>query len=103
MLLSKLIQDLDVIRFDVAVRAWASMEPLAAEVVRQTDRTRYQFVRSLFAKLGFSGDDLEMRTRTFVIFHSFDGAFSIKEGAEVGKRRRILRDQLLTSKPESNY
>ena len=77
LLLSELIQDLDVIRFDVAVRAWASTEPLAAEVVRQTDRTRYQFVRALFAKLGFSGDDLEMRTRTFVIFHSFDGAFSI--------------------------
>lgn len=100
LLLSELIQDLDVVRFDVAVRAWASMEPLAAEVVRQTDRKRYKYVRSLFVKLGFSGDDLEMRTRTYVIFHSFDGAFSLTEGHDVRKRRRMLRGQLLTGKPQ---
>ena len=102
LLLSGLIQDLDVIRFDLAIRAWASTEPLAANVVRKTDKTRYAFVRSLFAKLGFTGDELDMRTRTFVIFHSFDGAFSIKEGANARKRRRMLREQLLTSRPESN-
>ncbi len=102
LLLSELIQDLDVIRFDVAVRSWASMEPLAAEVVKKTDKTRYRFVRSLFAELGFAEDELDMRTRTFVIFHSFDGAFSLTEGAKARKRRRILRLQLLTGKQEDS-
>ena len=101
-LLSELIQDLDVVRFDVAVRSWAGTEPLAAEVVKKTDQTRYRFVRSLFAKMGFAGDELDMRTRTFVIFHSFDGAFSRKESAKVRKRRRILRFQLLTAKLEDS-
>ena len=102
LLLSELIQDLDVIRFDVAVRSWASIEPLAAEVVKKTDKTRYRFVRSLFAELGFAEDELDMRTRTFVIFHSFDGAFSLTEGAKARKRRRILRLQLLTGKQEDS-
>jgi AcrR family transcriptional regulator len=100
LLLSELIQDLDVIRFDVAVRAWASVEPLAARIVRTTDQTRYQFVRAMFAELGFAGDDLEMRTRTFVIFYSFDGAFSFKEGTKAMKRQRLLRYQMLIRKSE---
>jgi AcrR family transcriptional regulator len=100
LLLSELIQDLDVVRFDVAVRSWASVEPQAAKVVRATDQTRYQFVRAMFAELGFTGDDLEMRTRTFVIFYSFDGTFSLKEGERLMKRQRLLRHQMLISKSE---
>ena len=98
LLLSEIIHDLDVIRFDVAVRALAALDPTAAEAVASTDKTRYRFVRSLFTKLGFSGDELEMRTRTFVIYHSFDGAFTVKDSSEAAKRRRKLRIQLLTSR-----
>ena len=98
MLLIETIQDSNVIRFDVPVRAWASTEPLAAEVVRQSDATRYRYVRSQFQELGFSGDELDMRTRTFVVFHSLDNSFTLGEGAKARKRRRKLRHRLLTSK-----
>jgi hypothetical protein len=54
----------------------------------------------MFAELGFTGDDLEMRTRTFVIFYSFDGTFSLKEGERVMKRQRLSRHQMLISKSE---
>mgnify|MGYP001818805485 CR=1 FL=1 len=98
MLLIDTIQDLDIIRFDVPIRAWANTEPLAAEVVKQSDATRYRFVRSQFEELGFSGDELEMRTRTFVVFHSLDNSFTLEESAKARKRRRKLRHRLLTSK-----
>ena len=98
MLLIETIQDLDVNRFDMSVRAWASREPLAAETVKRVDQTRYEYVRSQFKELGFSGDELEMRTRTFVVFHSMQDMFTFQEGAEAGKRRRKLRHRLLTSK-----
>ncbi len=98
MLLSEFIQDLNLNRFDMAVRTWANTEPLAAETVKRVDQTRYEYVRSQFEELGFSGDELEMRTRTFVVFHSMQDMFTFQEGAEAGKRRRKLRHRLLTSK-----
>ena len=98
LLLSQIIQDLDVVRYDVPVRALAFVDPAAAEIVARTDKTRYRYVRSLFAELGFSGDKLDMRTRTFVIYHSFDGAFTPKDSSEAIKRRRKLRIRLLATK-----
>jgi AcrR family transcriptional regulator len=97
MLLSEFIQDLDLNRFDMSVRTWANTEPVAAEIVRRVDETRYRYVRSQFKELGFSGDELEMRTRTFVVFHSMQDMFTLQESAEAGKRRRKLRHRLLTS------
>jgi len=98
LLLIETIQDLNVIRFDVPVRAWATTEPLAAEIVKRADVARYRYVRSEFEELGFSGDELEMRTRTFVVFHSLDNSFTLGESAKARKRRRKLRHRLLTSK-----
>jgi AcrR family transcriptional regulator len=98
MLLIETIQDLDVNRFDMPVRAWAIKEPLAEEIVKRVDNTRYQYVRSQFKELGFSGDELEMRTRTFVVFHSMQDMFTLQESAAARKHRRKLRHRLLTSK-----
>ena len=97
MLLSEFIQDLNLNRFDMAVRTWANTEPLAAETVKRVDQTRYEYVLSQFEELGFSGDELEMRTRTFVVSHSMQDMFTFQEGAEDAKRRRKLRHRLLTS------
>ena len=49
-------------RYEVAVRAWAGFDKMAAEVVRRTDKRRIEFLRSIFHELGFSGIEAEMRT-----------------------------------------
>jgi AcrR family transcriptional regulator len=98
MRLIETIQDLDATRFDISVRAWAKTEPSVAEIVKRSDETRYRYVRAQFRELGFSGDELEMRTRTFVVFHSMQDAFALPESAQAQKRRRKLRHRLLTSK-----
>ena len=98
MRLVETIQDLDATRFDISVRAWAKTEPLVAEIVKRSDETRYGYVRAQFRELGFSGDELEMRTRTFVVFYSLQDAFALRESAPAQKRQRELRHRLLTSK-----
>ena len=64
-------------KYDVSMRAWATQEPEVARIVKKVDEQRFTFVRSLFVELGFKGQELEMRTRTFVVFHSLElGSFA---------------------------
>jgi hypothetical protein len=50
---------------------------------------RLGVVRSLFKEMGFSGKELEMRTSTFVVFHSLELGFLVQ--ASKKERRRHLR------------
>lgn len=59
-------------RYDIAIRAWAALDADVARIVRKADRMRMDFVRSLFTEMGFTGKELEMRVRTFVVFHSLE-------------------------------
>ena len=87
--LMELLLEKDFARYDVAIRAWAAQEPDVARLVRRTDQQRMGFVGSLFAEMGFKGEELEMRTSTFVVFHSMDREFST--GGSVKARRKLLR------------
>lgn len=93
--LMELIDRANAGRYDIPIRAWAAANARAAKAVRRTDRTRYEYVRSLFAELGFTGDELEMRTRTFVAFHGLERGLSIVENPKDRKRRLKLRHKLL--------
>lgn len=57
-------------RFNIAIRAWAAMDEEIAKVVRTVDKTQMDFVSHLFRRLGFKGTELDMRTRTFVVYMS---------------------------------
>ena len=74
-------------RYDVPIRAWAAQEPAVARRVRRADQQRLRFVGSLFAEMGFTGVELEVRTTTFVIFHSME----FQTGGSMKTRRRLLR------------
>lgn len=89
--LMELIQETKAAAYDLAIRAWASHEPKAAEIVRNVDQHRYEFVRSLFKEMGFSGDELEMRARTFFVFNSFDTSVTFQESSRQRKERLKLR------------
>ncbi len=53
-------------RYDVAIRQWARQDPNVRRIWRGEMKKRLAHIRGLFKALGFDGDDLEMRTRTFV-------------------------------------
>lgn len=83
-------------RYDIPIRAWARLNPIAAAAVRRADRVRYDVVRDLFAEAGFSGEELETRTRTFVVYYSLETAISVRESKKDRLARIELRHRLLT-------
>ena len=84
-------------RYDVAVRAWAGFDDIAAEVVRLTDKRRIQWLRNTFEEIGFRGNEAEMRARLFVYHQLAEPSVLWREPKS--KRREImkLRHRLLTS------
>jgi AcrR family transcriptional regulator len=84
-------------RYEVAVRAWAGFDNMAAEVVEGTDKRRIEWVRSRFLELGFSSVEAEMRARLFVYYQLAEPIVLCQEPKS--KRREImrLRYRLLTS------
>jgi AcrR family transcriptional regulator len=76
-------------RYDVAVRAWAAQEPGLAEQVAAVDRGRLAYVGSIFAEMGFRGEELEMRTRLFVVYHSLE--LALQPEPSDAKQRRLIR------------
>ena len=78
-------------KYEMGVRSLAVVEPKAAKAVRKVDQNRLAFIRSLFSEMGFKGDELEMRTRTYVIYVSLQDALFVnvtgKKEKELNKRR----------------
>ncbi|MHC4579178.1 MAG: TetR/AcrR family transcriptional regulator [Planctomycetota bacterium] len=83
-------------RYDVAFRAWASIDRRAARTVRQVDERRLDGVRKLFAELGFCGRELEMRTRLFLCYQVGEAGLLAREGRAERRALLALRHELLT-------
>jgi AcrR family transcriptional regulator len=83
-------------RFDIAIRAWASREPEAVRIVKEVDKFRLNFVASLFKEIGFSGEELEMRTRLFVVYESLEIGLFSRITSKQKQRQLKLRHALLT-------
>ncbi|MGI9243192.1 MAG: TetR/AcrR family transcriptional regulator [Verrucomicrobiales bacterium] len=75
-------------QFDAAMHWWALKDAKVAKVVARVEAIRLEVVRSLFAEIGFEGEELEMRTRTFVVFHSFE--LSLRKRLSKAERQRHL-------------
>ena len=94
--LMRFVVEEDMGRYDVAVRAWAAQEPEVAAVVREVDEQRYRFVHALFEEMGFRGEELEVRTRTFQIYLSMELGLLSRETREERLRRVELRHDWFT-------
>jgi AcrR family transcriptional regulator len=93
---AEMVLDDDLGRYDMAVRQWALTYAPAARVVRKVNRMRLGFVRDTFGELGFTGDELEMRTMLFVCYHAWEST-TFQEISRKRRRGLILkRIDLLT-------
>ena len=63
-----------------------------ARVVNEVYAMRREFVGGAFAELGFTGEELEMRTRLFVVYHSWERTAFPKDSK---KKLRSLVDRRL--------
>ena len=70
--LMDIIRDKSLAKYELAINAWAKIDPQARTALKKAVTNRLDFLRSTFAELGFSGDELEMRTRLFVCYHSWE-------------------------------
>ena len=87
-----LIWEHDLARFDLPFQAWAQKDPKVLARVLHVYDQRLSWIRQMFRELGFKGADLEMRTRLFVGYHSWERtAFPHQSKAQAKRliKRRI--------------
>ena len=100
--LMTLITESSLARYDVPIRAWAARDTEIAKLVEKGDELRLQFVRQLFDDIGFKGKELEMRVRTFVVFHSME--LAIQKRQSISERLELMKlryEWLVDSTPTS--
>ena len=93
-----MILDYKLTDYEIPIRQWGLRDAGAARAARKVNRLRLDYVGGAFSELGFTGDDLDMRTMLFTCYHSWEGPM-FREVSR--KRRRELiakRVELLTSK-----
>ena len=95
---AEMILDYELTRYEIPIRQWALQDAVAARAVRKVNRIRLDFIGGAFSELGFTGDDLDMRTMLFTCYHTWEAPM-FREISR--KRRRELiakRIDFLTSK-----
>jgi len=98
LLLMQTIKSQEIDRYDIVMRSWALDEPLVAEQVEKVDKARFEYIKSVFADIGFTGDELELRSMIFQVYHSLSIAL---QGSFFEKNRfkhENLRHQFFTRK-----
>ena len=68
----EMIRDKQLTKYDLAMNSWARLDSHVHKVVKKVVKMRLDYLRVIFAELGFEGDELEMRTRLFVCYHSWE-------------------------------
>ena len=93
-----MILDYELTRYEIAIRQWAVQDTEAARAVRKVNRIRLDFVRKALSELGFTGDDLDMRTMLFVCYQSWESPM-FRE-ISLKRRRQLIakRIELITSR-----
>ena len=95
--LGNLIKHREAAGYDVAVRAWAVHDEHAKEVVREADKTRLDFIRSQFKRIGFERLDLENRSRLFLYYAMTEPAFFDPPDEETALLLNQVRFDFLTT------
>jgi len=89
--ISEKIRKQNLTKYDLAIRTWAQHDLKAKRVVEKVNLIRMDYIRSVFSELGFRGDDLEMRTMLYVVYHSWErpmfGKYNQQKWEKLKKRR----------------
>ena len=75
--------------YDIAIRTLVQHEPQLRPIVKRLDRRRFNYIRGIFADMGFTGQELDMRTKTFVVYHSLEHGHHVH--GSLAERRRLVK------------
>jgi AcrR family transcriptional regulator len=89
------IRDKNLTKYDLSMTSWAKLDSKVHKVVTQVVKMRLDYLRGIFAELGFEGDELEMRTRLFVCYHSWEDTMFPDLSDEEHSKLLKLRHQYL--------
>jgi AcrR family transcriptional regulator len=72
-IIMKMVLENNLARLDFPMRIAAEEDSVVMETFDRVIQKRLAFLRSTFSELGFTGEELEMRTHMFVCYHSWEG------------------------------
>jgi len=93
-----MILELDLTRYELGPGQFASKNKSASRAVKRANNLRSDFIRKAFSELGFTGDELEMRTMLFTCYHTWEASMFL--GVSRKRRKQLIgkRLDLLTAK-----
>ncbi len=94
--LARMIRHRRASRYDVRVRAWGLVDPVAEAVVLQVDEERLDFIQGFFVELGFEPIDAECRARLFYYYELTEPAVLAEQAPETAEALLLSRHALLT-------
>jgi AcrR family transcriptional regulator len=94
----EMVEEQEMARYDLAVRAWAERDRFARKALRRVYQRRLGFVTQIFQDLGFRGQELEMRAKLFTVYHSWQQTFAHKDTRAQRTALRKLRYTMLVKK-----
>ena len=103
LLLMQAIKDYELGKYDIVMRAWALDESLVAEQVEKVDQIRFEYIKSLFVEMGFTGADLEMRSMIFQAYHSLSNALQGNFFKENRLKHEKLRHHFFIRKMDGDF
>jgi hypothetical protein len=92
------IREKHLTRYDLAMNSWARLDSKVKKVLKKVVDMRLNYLRRIFADLGFNGDELEMRTRLFVCYHSWEATMFPDLSNQQHSKLLKLRYQYLIQK-----
>ena len=94
----EMVRDFELAKYDLAMFSWAKSDPLVRKVVQKVIEMRLDHVRAIFKELGFRGDEIEMRSRLFVCYYSWEGTMFADLHGQKQSKIKALRYKLFTKK-----
>lgn len=86
----RFVAEKDLGRYEVAMMSWGVQEPVVETSFRLAIQRRMEFIRSLFVQLGYTGQELETRTRAFV---GYMGMIHTADDPEVRREHLYYLDE----------
>jgi AcrR family transcriptional regulator len=92
----KMIEQYDLDRYEVPIRAWADHDPVTEEVVEKVYAMRFKYIKSIFAEMDFTGADLDMRFRLWLCYSTNGKSMFCKVSRNKQAQMLKLCHQILT-------
>ena len=89
---AEMIHELDLTRYEIGIRQFALKNENAFRAVTKANKLRGDFIGKAFSELGFTGDDLEMRTMIFACYHTWEA--SMFPGVSRKRRKELIGKRL---------